>query len=156
MKRLLTILLLFGFQTLSARTIPVGVNEVVKTVKEGIEAAQTGDTVLVKKGIYKEGNLLLTKSIFLLGESGATLDGEEKNEILTISGEGIVVKGFVFQNSGYSSMNDYASIKVIDASFVLIENNTINKAYFAIHVANATYSVIQNNTISGLTKTEQT
>jgi len=156
MKQILTILSLFSFHFLMARTIPVGHNEVVKRVKEAIEMARAGDSVLVRKGLYKENNLLLTKPIFLIGEAGAILDGEERYEILTISGEGIVVKGLTFRNSGYSSMNDFAAIKVVDASFVLIENNTIDKAFFAIHVANATYSVIQNNVIWGLTKTEQT
>src|SRR5688572_12237257 len=156
MKQLFIICLLFSFQFVLARNIPVGKNEAVKTVREGIELAKDGDTVFVKKGLYRESSLVLTKPIFLIGEEGATLDGEEKNEILTISGEGVVVKGLIFQNSGYSSMNDFASIKVVDAAFVLIEDNTINKAYFAIHIANASYSVIQNNMISGLTKTEQT
>ncbi|RYY20488.1 MAG: nitrous oxide reductase family maturation protein NosD [Chitinophagaceae bacterium] len=156
MKRILTILFLFSFHMLMARSIPVGRHEAVKTVKEAIELAQAGDTILVRKGVYKESNLLLTKPVFFIGEAGAVLDGEEKNEILTVSGEGIVIKGLTFRNSGYSSMNDFASIKVVDASYILIENNTIDKAFFAIHVANATYSVIQNNVISGLTKTEQT
>ncbi|RYF79216.1 MAG: nitrous oxide reductase family maturation protein NosD, partial [Chitinophagaceae bacterium] len=157
MKRILSIFfLLFSFHTLLARTIPVGHNEAVKTVRQGIEAAMAGDTVLVKKGLYKESNLLLSKPIVLIGEAGATLDGEGKNEILQISGQGIVVKGLTFQNSGYSSMDDLASIKVVDASGILIENNIINRAFFAIHINNSNYCVIQQNIISGLTKTEQT
>jgi nitrous oxidase accessory protein len=156
MKFLLTILLFFCFQNGWSRIIPVGKTEQITSVHKGIEIAQPGDTVLVKKGIYKEGSLLLTKPVFLLGEEGAVLDGEDKYEILTISGQGIVVKGLTFLHSGYSSMNDFASIKIVDASFILIENNKIDKAYFAIHVSNATYCVIQDNIISGLTKTEQT
>jgi nitrous oxidase accessory protein len=156
MKRLLTILFLITTHFAWSRTVPVGPGEVNKRLRDGIAAAQQGDTVLVKKGVYKEGNLQLTKSIILLGEKGAILDGEGKYEILTVSGQGIVVKGFTFQNSGYSSMNDLASIKVIESSYFLIEDNTINQAYFAIHVDNSTFGVVQNNTISGLTKTEQT
>ena len=156
MKLSLTILLLICFQLLQAKTITVGKNETITSLHKAIELAATGDTILLKKGIYKEGNTVLTKSIILLGEDGAVLDGEDKNEILTISGQGIVVKGLTFRNSGYSSMNDFASIKLVDVSYVLIENNVIDKAYFAIHVANASYCVIQNNKISGLTKTEQT
>ncbi|HUC83258.1 MAG TPA: nitrous oxide reductase family maturation protein NosD [Flavisolibacter sp.] len=156
MKQLLTIFLLCTFQLAEARTIPVGTKEAVKSVKTAIELAQEGDTVLVRKGLYKENNLVITKAISLVGEPGAVLDGEDKYEILTISGEGIVVKGLVFQNSGYSSMNDYAAIKIVDASFILVEDNTINKAFFAIHIANTTYSVIQNNVLAGLTKSEHT
>ena len=156
MKQLLTILFFFLATQAWSRTITVGAGEVIKTVRGGINIATNGDTVILKKGIYKEGNLEVTKSIFLIGEEGAILDGEHRYEILTISGEGVVVKGIRFQYSGYSSMHDYASIKLVDASFVLLENNVIDQAYFAIHIANSTYCVVQNNTITGLTKTEQT
>jgi nitrous oxidase accessory protein len=156
MKQLLTIVFLFGFQALFARTITVGPKETFTTVRSAIEAAATGDTVLVKRGIYKESNIILTKSIFLIGEEGAVLDGEDKHEILTVSGEAILIKGLTFQNSGYSSMNDYASLKLIDARYILVENNIFKHAYFSIHVANVTSSVIQNNSIAGYTKTEQT
>lgn len=156
MKLFLTILFFFLAVQAWSRTITVGPAEAIKTVREGFDAATHGDTVLLKKGVYKEGNLQLTKSIFFIGEEGAVLDGEHKHEILTISGEGIVVKGIRFQYSGYSSMNDYASIKLVDASFVLLENNVIDQAFFAIHIANSTYSVVRNNTITGLTKSEQT
>src|SRR5688572_25029204 len=102
MKSFLTIFFLLCVHLGLARTIKVGPKESITTVRAGFEAAQAGDTVLLKRGVYKEGNLQLTKSIILLGEPGAVLDGEDKNEILTISGEGIVVKGITFQNAGYS------------------------------------------------------
>src|SRR5829696_4281651 len=107
MKQLLTILLLLSLQSLSARTLPVGSGEHFISVHAAIAAATTGDTVFIKKGVYKEGNITLTKSIFLIGEDGAVLDGEDRNEILTISGQVILVKNITFQNSGYSSMNDF-------------------------------------------------
>jgi nitrous oxidase accessory protein len=150
------IVLLLSFPSLFARTLTVGKGGQYSSVHAAIAAATNGDTVWVKKGVYKEGNITVTKSIVLLGEEGAILDGEGKYEILTLSGEGMVVKGFTFQSSGYSSTNDFASIGVVDAAYVLIENNIINNAYFAIHIANAQYGVVQNNRISGLTKTEQT
>lgn len=155
MKQLLTILLYLLAAQAWSRTIPVGAGESIKSVRQAFALAANGDTVLLKKGIYKEGNLQLTKSVFFIGEEGAVLDGGHKNEILTISGESIVVKGIRFQNAGYSSMNDYASIKLVDASFVLVENNVIDHSYFAIHIANSTYSVVRNNTITGVAKNEQ-
>lgn len=156
MKQNITIFLLFFSSVLFASTIRVGKSESIVTLRKGIDVAQTGDTVLLQKGLYKEGNIILNKSIILLGEANPILDGENKYEILTITGSGIVIKGITFENSGYSSMNDLASIGVVDASYVLIENNIIRNAYFAIHVANAATCVVQNNIISGLIRTEQT
>ena len=134
----------------------VGKNKVVSTLREGVAQAQNGDTILLQKGIYKEGNIILTKSIHLIGVDDPILDGENKYEILTVSGTGIVIRGIHFKNSGYSSQNDFASISVINSRHFIIENNTITHAYFAIHIANAEYGIIKNNTIIGTPKTEQT
>src|SRR6476660_5983523 len=143
-------------QTLFANTIVVGKNKVVSTLHEGVAQARNGDTILLQKGTYKEGDIIITKAIHLIGVDDPVLDGENKNEILTLSGIGIEVRGIQFRNSGYSSQNDFASINVIDASHFILENNTITHAYFAIHIANAEYGIIKNNTISGTPKTEQT
>ncbi|HEU4902525.1 MAG TPA: nitrous oxide reductase family maturation protein NosD [Flavisolibacter sp.] len=156
MKRNITILLLLLSATVFANSIRVGKGQRITSLHKAVEMAQAGDTILLQGGRYKEGNTIINKSLTLLGENNPVLDGENKYEILTVTGSGIVVKGITFENSGYSSMNDYASISVIDASYVLLQNNTIRNAYFAIHVANANTCVVQNNRISGLTKTEQT
>ena len=65
-----------------------------------------------------------------------------------------MIKGIHFANAGYSSMNDYAALKIIDATNILIENNSFTNSSFAIHIANSTYSVIRNNKIKGNNKSE--
>ena len=82
------------------------------------------------------------------------LDGESKYEILTLTGKNIVIKGIHFVNAGYSSMNDYAALKVIDATNILIENNSFNNAFFAVHFANSTHSIVRGNKIKGNNKSE--
>lgn len=156
MKRILTITLLLFTNLLFANTIVVGKNQLVTSLKKAIELAKNGDTVLLQKGIYKEGNIVINKSIRLIGINDPVLDGENKYEILTVSGERILIKGIRFQNSGYSSMNDYASIDLVDARNCIIENNIIEHSYFGIHVGNSSNCIISENTIIGVPKTEQT
>ena len=155
MKFFLTILLLTFGLFACAKTIVAGRNEQVKTLKQAISLAKDGDTIRLTPGIYKEGNILLTKSITLLGNN-AILDGADQYEILTVTGKNITIRGLQFQNAGYSSMNDYAALKVIDASNVLIEQNSFLNSYFAIHLDNASYCIVRNNRITGSPKTEQT
>lgn len=128
----------------------------MSSVRKAIELAAPNDTILLENGTYKEGPLTITKPLRLIGVDGPVLDGEGKHEILTLSGQNILVKGIHFANAGYNSMNDYAAIKVIDAQNVIVENNTITYAYFALHIANTYYSIVRNNTIKGSPKTEQT
>ena len=155
MKLFLIILLLNISASVSGRTIIVGTNQPVKTLKQAITAAKERDTIKLMPGVYKEGNIVLTKSITLIGEN-AILDGINQFEILTVSGRNIVIKGVQFQNSGYSSLNDYAALKVIDAINILIEGNRFLNSYFAIHLNNSTFCTVRNNRITGSPKTEQT
>ena len=156
MKRTLIILLLLVANIVFANTIVVGKNQLVTSLKKGIELARDGDTVLLQKGIYKEGNIVINKPIRLIGVNEPVLDGENKYQILTITGENILVKGIHFKNAGYSSMNDYASVSVVDARNCIIENNFIEHSYFGIHIANASNCLIAENKIRGTPKTEQT
>lgn len=137
-----------------ANKIIVGKDKAISTLREGIKTAKDGDTILLNKGIYKEGNIIINKAVYLVGIDGPVLDGENKNEILTLTGKNIVIKGIHFANAGYSSMNDYAALKIIDATNILIENNSIINASFGIHLANTINSVIRNNTIKGNGKSE--
>jgi nitrous oxidase accessory protein len=156
MKRILTILTLFLFYTSSAKTILVGKNHVITSLRKAVSLAANNDTILLEKGLYKEGNLVINKSIFLIGEGGPVLDGDNRYEILTISANGCVIKGINFRNAGYSSTNDFAAIGVIDSQNIIIENNTFSHAYFAIHFANSSEGYISGNTIVGTFKSEQT
>ncbi len=156
MKATLTICFLLACYLGFANQIVVAHDQVFTSLRKAVEAAKPGDTILLRKGIYREGNIVINKSICLIGINEPVLDGENKYEILTISGTGIIIKGIHFINSGYSSMNDYASIKIIDANNAVIENNTIEHAYFAIHVSNSRACTISQNTIHGTPKTEQT
>ena len=154
MKNLLTIILIFTIGNVLANTIIVGKNKAISTLRQGINAAKDGDTVLLNKGVYKEGNILIQKAIYLIGIDQPILDGELLHEILTLSGRNIIVRGIQFINAGYSSMNDFAAIKIIDATNITIENSSISNSSFAIHIANTTYSVIRNNIIKGNNKSE--
>lgn len=136
--------------------IPVGPHEAITSIRHAVELAKNGDTIVVKKGLYYVNNIIITRPVTILGEGQPTLHGADKYEILTISGSDISVKGIHFTHSGYSSMNDYAAINVVDARNVVIENNVFTHTYFGIHVNNSEHFTIKNNRLSGVTKTEQT
>jgi len=155
MKVLLTITALQFFFCVSAKKIVVGNNQPITSLKKAVSIARDGDTILLNAGVYKEGNIVITKSIAIIGNGNPILDGEHKYEIFTISGKNITIKDITFRNSGYSAMNDYASIKVVDAINITIENNTIIGAYFAIHISNTSSAIVRHNHIMGYPRSEQ-
>ncbi|MEO5600871.1 MAG: nitrous oxide reductase family maturation protein NosD [Cyclobacteriaceae bacterium] len=128
-----------------AKTIVVDPRGKIKTLREGIDMATSGDTVLVKPGIYKEGNLIIEKGIVIIGEDHPVLDGESKFEILTIHAHDVTIRGFRFIDTGTASMHDVAAIKVLDSKRVTIIENLISNAFFGIHISNSSHSTIKDN-----------
>lgn len=156
MKQLFTIVFFFAIQYCHANVIIVGHNKPITSLKKAVEMAHDGDTILLKKGTYKEGNIVIEKSIRIIGEDDPVLDGEKKSEILTIKASNVIIKGLHLVNAGYSSVNEFAAITLESAANVVIENNTILNAYFAIHVADAVDCIIRNNYIKSKPKNEET
>jgi nitrous oxidase accessory protein len=117
----------------------------VHTIKEGIRLAKPGDVLLIKSGIYREGNIILNKSISIVGENFPVLDGENKFEIFTIHANDVLVKGLKFINTGIASMNDLAAIKAIQCKNLKILNNRFENTFFGIYFANSSNSWIENN-----------
>lgn len=130
---------------LGARTIIVSKTGKIQSIKQAIELAQPGDTILVKAGIYREGNIILEKSIVLLGENFPVLDGENKVEILTIHTADAVISGFKFKDTGVASINDLAAIKLLDSKYVKILNNKFENTFFGIYLANSSHIWVENN-----------
>ena len=79
MKIFLYIFLLFS-SFLQARVIEVGANKPVKSIKKAIALAKVGDTVLVHKGWYKEGNIIIDKRIVFIGKNYPILDGQKNTK----------------------------------------------------------------------------
>jgi nitrous oxidase accessory protein NosD len=75
-----------------------------KTISAAIQAAKDGDTVVVSGGVYRE-RVVVDKTISLIGESGAIIDGgwngEETGSFapqLAVTGRGARVTGLTIRN----------------------------------------------------------
>ena len=141
--------------SLNARNIHVSKDVNIHSVKLLMEQALSGDTVFLHEGHYYIESIVIRNSIAIIGIGNPILDGQNKNEILIISGSKISISGITVQNSGRSGMNDVAGIKVIDASEIWITNNTLINCHFGIHVSNSTSIKIQENVIMGFPEVEQ-
>lgn len=139
----------------NATTIEVGDQFACKKIKQALLLAVDGDTILVHKGIYKEGNILIDKKIVFLGKNFPTLDGQQKHEVVSISADSVVVRGFRIINSGYATLDDPCGIKVYDRTFVQIEYNILDNNFFGIYLQNCRNCVVKNNRITAYGKQEQ-
>jgi len=140
---------------LQATTRQVGKNKEFATVTAAIKAANTGDTVLVSAGLYREKNLIIDKKIVLKGTGYPVLDGEKKYEVISIKTNGVVVEGFRIIHSGVSSIEDMGGIKIYDSRDVVIRNNILEDTFFGIYVQYGKHCIIENNRITAYALEEQ-
>ncbi|RXJ50082.1 nitrous oxide reductase family maturation protein NosD [Gelidibacter gilvus] len=137
-----------------SNTITVCSSCSVKTIHEALQQASEGDTILVKKGIYKEANLKIDKGITIIGEDLPTIDGDAKGEIITIGADNVTLDGFKIINVGVSYTTDYAAVRVVNSSGFVIQNLELEKLFFGIYLQKSNNGKVLNNKVRGEAVTE--
>lgn len=126
----------------------------ISSIKQAIDIAEDGTTIVVKKGTYVETGLVITNRITLKAEPGAIIDGQSQGEILRIEADGVVIDGFEIINVGTSHLQDYAAVRVKESKNFIVENLTIRKPFFAIYLERSNHGIVRNNKVQGDAKSE--
>lgn len=147
-------MILHNLSAVSA-TIHVGSGFPMATVREALSVAADGDTVIVHEGTYKEGNLVIDKSISFIGVDWPVLDGQLKYEVLSIKADHVLVTGFVVRDSGHASLDDPGGIKIYDSRYVHIINNRLINNFFGIYLQYSQHCIVRDNIIRASGTEEQ-
>ena len=142
------ILFLFFPVLIFSNVLRVGKNEQFKTIQQAVAASKSGDSILVESGIYREGNINITKPLTLIGIGRPVLDGEMMHEILSFRAHHIVLKGFKIINSGQDEIKNIGAIRLYDSHFSVIANNIFENNYFGIYIQRGYRCLIENNRIT--------
>jgi nitrous oxidase accessory protein len=135
--------------TLLGKDIYVGPSQQYVRIADALEAASSNDRIIVEKGFYQENNLVINKAIQLVGKDIPVIDGSNSGDIIIVRSDSVRIEGFTIQNSGFSSLKDYAGIKVENSSNCTIEGNQLVHCYFAIYLSNTKHSIVSNNILNG-------
>jgi nitrous oxidase accessory protein len=130
---------------LSCAVATARASDVPGSLQARIDAAPSGSTLIVPAGTYR-GPISVRGPLTLIGERGATIDGDGRGSVVTISGSGVVFRGFTVRNSGREVTEEAAGIKITGNDH-RIESNTIADVYFGIHVGDGARAVIEGNRI---------
>ncbi len=149
------LLLFFTSVHLQARRVEVGKTKTHQHIKAGIADCHDSDTLVVYEGLYKEGNLVIDRSICLIGVNFPVLDGQKKYEVLSIKVSNVTIKGFRVQRSGYATLSDPGGIKVYDSHNVVISDNILDDNFFGVYLQYCKNCTVKNNTITGYGVEEQ-
>lgn len=139
---------------LHQREIVVGKDSRIKSIKDGIRFAASGDRLVVKAGSYSEGNIVIDKPLTIVGENFPEVDGANKTEVFTVRADNVSIKGLVIKNAGVSFMHDNAAIKVDGGNNCTIEGNRFINDFFAVYLAKTSGCTVEGNRIVGNGKAE--
>ncbi len=157
MKTLLLITLILNlelFNSATAKTIQVSLDGSIKTITEAISLANDYDTILIKAGIYSEGNIIIDKKVTITGEDYPVVDGKGSGEIFTVTSDDVHISGLSIRNSGISYLEENAGIRLKEVRNCSVTKNKFINNFFAVYLAKSADCIITNNYIEGERKRE--
>ncbi len=148
MKYIISILFLLNFLHSLAGEIRVCSSCDVKTVKQAIEIAKSGDTILIEKGIYKEFDLnIINKSLHLKGINYPVIDAGMNGTAFGIKANGVTIEGLKIINIGRSYTKDFAAILLNESENFTLKNNILENVFFGFLIEKSVKGVIEGNRI---------
>ncbi|MFZ3169286.1 MAG: NosD domain-containing protein [Candidatus Methanoperedens sp.] len=139
------VLLITGSAT--AATLEVGQGKTYTTIQSAIDAAKTGDTILVDEGIYNENPLIKTNGISVMGKNRekTIIEGRKTSSGIRIDEvNNIVISGFTIKNSGGGGQED-AGVAIYKGNGNTVSNLIITGNSVGISI----YQGSNSNIVSG-------
>jgi parallel beta-helix repeat protein len=112
-------------------------------IQDAINNASDGDTILVHSGIYYE-NVVVDKSVTLRGIGHPVVDAGGRESAITLSADGIAVKGFNVTKSSW----DGAGITISSSNNTITGNTVCHSNNSGIALFSSSNNTITDNNIS--------
>lgn len=119
------------------------------SIQAAIDSANPGDTIRIRKGIYQEGMISISKPLILEGTAGVVLDGKKEKHVLDIRSNNVVISRLDIVGSGVSDTSEYAGVHAEKIKSCVIENNTFEDNAYAIYLAEVEDCIVRGNISSG-------
>jgi nitrous oxidase accessory protein len=117
----------------------------VTSLADAVAAAQPGDRIDVRGGIYP-GELAIAKPLTLFGVDRPVIDGSGAGSLVRVFGADVTIQGFTLRNTGSNHDKEDAAI-VVEQGRATIADNRIEDALFGIYLKQAPGSIVRNNVV---------
>jgi nitrous oxidase accessory protein len=137
-----------------AAVIAVGAGE---SVADALSRAAPGDTLHLAKDVFKGGIVIDKPGLTIEGEPGATLDGVETGNVVTIMAPDVTIRGLAIQHSGLSLIAKNSGIFVGHAGDrAHVEDNALTDNLITIYLDGPRDAIVSRNRIYGLQRLRRT
>lgn len=132
--------LAFSVQRVEAEPTTITVPEDYLTIKEAVNGASSGDTIVVSRGHYAEGQVNVTKPLRSIAHGKVIVDGlHTAKSVFCVRSDKVVIEGFIVKNARE------AGIYLSSADNCRIEQNTVTNNYWGISMADSSLNIIRGN-----------
>jgi nitrous oxidase accessory protein len=132
-----------------AATIRVDASGPVATVREAIERASAGDTIVVMPGTYSEHGLIIAKPLTLTGTDMPVLDAGGAGTLFEITAPNVTVSGLVMRGVPTSFTREPAAIRLANTRGCEIRDNLFENDFYAVYAAHSEHCRIVDNRMVG-------
>lgn len=128
-----------------------------ESVAEALSRAAPGDTLHLAKGLFKGGLVIDRPRLTVEGEPGATLDGAEVGNVVTINAPDTTLRGLTIQRSGQILIDKNSGVFVgRTGDRAQIEDNRFSDNLIAIYLDGPHDAMVRRNEIAGLRRLRRT
>jgi nitrous oxidase accessory protein len=125
----------------------VGPDQPLRTITEAVQRAQAGDRVRVLPGLYREGTIVIDRRLELVGEGWPELDAVGEGQLLHVTADSVVIRGFRLSNAAVSFVRDHSAILFDGVTGCVAEGNELIDNFFGIYLAKSRGCRISGNRI---------
>lgn len=123
-----------------------------KALTEIIHNANPGDTIIIKKGVYKFSNIHIEKPLTIIGENHPIIDADFNDNLFFITADNVTIRDLHMKNIAYNSLKDNSALLIENTKNFKLENNIIENTYFAVYIkrsSNITFSdnIVKSNAV---------
>lgn len=121
-----------------------------QSISAAVSSASEGDTILIESGNYSQSQILVNKTITIVGEDPeqTVIDGGGTvSDIFMITANNVVIENLTVENT--SSTTPTPAVYLYNTNGVQVETLMVEKAYYGLLVTDSNFSEIMYCNISG-------
>ncbi|GIV54023.1 MAG: hypothetical protein KatS3mg039_0541 [Candidatus Kapaibacterium sp.] len=124
------------------------------TLESAIRVAAAGDTIVIEAGRYNSTHVLITKPLTIIGNDNPILDGGGTGTVITVRSVPVSIRNVVITNTGFSSLDEYAAIKLIESTASTVENIEAQRCAFGVVLYRSSQCILSNIRCEGTSAAE--
>lgn len=106
------------------------------SIKKAIKLSKPNDTIIIKKGTYRESNIIIDKPLTIIGETRVVIDCANSNSNgFFIVSDNVTIENLTIRNISISYVSDNAGIKFQNTKNCKVSKVTVENGFFGIYFA---------------------